>query len=147
MESFGLLQDIWKRIRIIHLKERPRLNVQDTGTPSDNGPYSFACTFYSNEKHSETLTTRKSSSMPLVTVFNDLITLSMSIAAALQDEQAESIATREAFIHALDIMAQLAQQLQLTSSEPLIISWNPAEWLSTVLGCIRSKVRTQVICC
>ncbi|THG95919.1 hypothetical protein EW026_g5825 [Hermanssonia centrifuga] len=139
LESFGLLQDIWKRIRIIHLKERPRLNVQDTGTPSDNGAYSFACTFYSNEKHSETLTTRKSSSMPLVTVFNDLITLSMSIAAALQDEQAESIATREAFIHALDIMAQLAQQLQLTSSEPLIISWNPAEWLSTVLGCIRSK--------
>ena len=77
---------------------------------------------------------------PLVTVFDDLIRLSMYSDKALSSTATNHVTFRETFVQCLTLLRKLASQLQSSGENAIIIPWQPDEWLLAVVQSIQSEV-------
>ncbi|KAJ3545543.1 hypothetical protein NM688_g5613 [Phlebia brevispora] len=145
LESLALLQEIWKHIRLTSLKERPRISGDDSNAHAELGPYAFSCTFYGIEKRLIETPSPASPEPPLVSAFHHLTALSKILGSMLLDGPFNINRTQEAFSQPLLLLTKFAQQVQVTSVGQLSITWEPKEWLSTVLNCVQSKSATFAI--
>lgn len=134
--SLTLLHEISKHIRIGFLKERPRISGEETTPLPSQSAYAFVCAFYGNEPVPAVVRERESTS-PLVTVFDDLVRLSML--SSIPSDATTDHVVRENFVQSLLLFKKMAQQLQ-SSDESIPVQWNPDEWLAAVVQSIKSEV-------
>ena len=140
--ALNLLHEISKHIRISFLKERPRISGEDSVLLPTQSAYSFTCAFYGNEAL-PTVARERGSTSPLVTVFDDLVRLSM-LGSIPAEGLAPSSAIRENFVQSLLLFKKMAQQLQSSDEKSVSISWSTSEWLTAVLQPIKNEVFVSI---
>ncbi|GJE86225.1 Dopey, N-terminal-domain-containing protein [Phanerochaete sordida] len=137
MECLALLHEISKHIRPAYLKAWHNTSDDDAAAVPFQNAYTFACTFYSLDS-APGLVIETQASSPLVAVFDDLASLSLYFARALSAKSAIPSA-RETSVKSLVLFKDMAQQLQVSGEEVVTLGWNPKEWLSAVLECIKGE--------
>ena len=135
------MHEIWGHVRLLPFTQRPRLADDKSGIPPEEGAYGFACTFYGFERKHAVLVPR-STSVPLITVFEDVVTLSGCVGTTLIASVGDYSPLREAYTQSLSLFTKLASQMQLTTLGSLTVSWESSDWLAVTLACVESKVRS-----
>jgi hypothetical protein len=142
-ETLALLHEMSKYLHMAYLKQWPQIGGEAVGPPSNQSAYALASTVYGRDCLPEIAVEREPTS-PLITVFDDMIKLSMYSDMVLASS-ATDITSRETFAQCLILLRKLASQLQANGEPPVPISWNPYVWLSAVVQCIQSEVFVFVL--
>lgn len=137
--SLSLLHEICKHIRIGFLREKPRISGEESIQLPNQSAYAFACAFYGNDAVPAAVRQRESTSS-LVTVFDDLVRLSMLTATTPSGVEMPNAVVRENFVQTLLLFKKMAQQLQNSEENSISIKWSPSQWLATVVQTIQGEV-------
>lgn len=135
----ALALEILKRIPHTALRSRPPFRQEQPSLASADG-VSFACAFYNIKLDDDALsTTVKRSAVPLITAFEDGISLSTVAAKAILSGDKDR-APRDILLSSLSLLDLLVSRLEELTI-PLVAAWQPTSWLSTMLNCLQQKVR------
>ena len=143
-ETLALLHEMSKHLRISHLKEWPRLGNEESEATQTQSAYALACTVYGSD-YLPQITIEREPTSPLVTVFDNLIKLTMYSDKAVARDITKSVAYQGTFDQSLVLLRKLAQQLQTSGEQSTLVPWKPDEWLDTVVQCVQRQVFVSVI--
>lgn len=89
--------------------------------------------------------TRNLPAVPFVTVFEDLIEMTMfSASAMLRSNDPNSI--REVLVETLELLTSLVTRADQIQGPRLKLIWDPDSWLAVLLRCLKSKVSLNDVC-
>lgn len=127
-------------MRLVYLKERPRISDEDAVAMAEAEPLAFACKFYGIAERPLQSPCPTRSQSPIAATFEHLSALAVALGQALIDAQGTAHVIREGFVESLCLLTSFAQQLQTIPEPFVVITWSPSAWLSVMLRCIGSKV-------
>lgn len=81
--------------------------------------------------------------IPLTGAFHDITALTMTVADGLSNASTDMSSVRSSLIDSLALLNMIVERGQLIRGTLSSISWQPQEWLSTILHCVQAKVCTE----
>ncbi|KAJ2917856.1 hypothetical protein MD484_g2573, partial [Candolleomyces efflorescens] len=139
-----LLEEMLKYTPHLGLIDRTSINPPNTqkeASRSTDRPYLFACSFYEIEDFQsvpDTVQSASDSIIPFTTSFSNSFALSTHCARLLASPGPKAGAIREALSRTLTLCERLLSRLN-TSVD---VSWNPAEWMNTLLRSFEYETST-----
>lgn len=131
-----LQEEILRHIPHTALLRRPALTQEKHTTSHSYPPYVFASHFYGVTPISEAPIQHGSYDVPFASAFKNLITLNTNYANNLLNVSRKSPHLGGVFSQSLLLLDTLVRMLD----SPVVVSWNPSEWLCIVLRCIERNV-------
>ncbi|EMD42316.1 hypothetical protein CERSUDRAFT_102665 [Gelatoporia subvermispora B] len=123
---------------------RPLLGNDTQQVSPLQGPYLFACSIYAIEPKLKP-ELRKSATIPADTAIEDLFIVAAHAAKLLSSSEMETITIREVLIQSLTLLCSVIDEVEQSQTYTLSISWDPAEWLSTMLSCLEHQAAAFVM--
>ncbi|OCH88751.1 hypothetical protein OBBRIDRAFT_64803 [Obba rivulosa] len=123
---------------------RPLLGNDTQQVSPLQGPYLFACSIYAIEPKLQPQQ-RKSATIPGDTAIEDLITITAHAAKMLSSTDTETVTIREVLFQSLTLLCSVVDEVEESQTDALSISWDPAEWLSTMLRCLEHQAAAFVM--
>ncbi|EIN14374.1 hypothetical protein PUNSTDRAFT_140678 [Punctularia strigosozonata HHB-11173 SS5] len=133
-EVLRLLEDLILKIPVANLRHTPEVNAS---------PYHAACEFYGISAALELPAQDVNSSSVFAIMFGHLVKASAAIARFVSSGPLPT--AQAVLVQALVLIARMLQHLGEKSGAPLTVPWQPAAWLTAVLGCIEGEVATFAI--
>ncbi|KAJ7070662.1 Dopey, N-terminal-domain-containing protein [Mycena amicta] len=131
-----LLEAMLRQIPPSALMQRPELSGDMQAASQWQRPYIFAATFYGCKPVLEqTDLPQRSFTVPFASVFQNLVTLSMTCSRFLAEGCNSPAPLREVLAQSLLLMDRLASRLET----PITLAWKPEEWLSSVLATLEHE--------
>ncbi|KAF8963955.1 Dopey, N-terminal-domain-containing protein [Flammula alnicola] len=134
-----LLEDM-----LLHIPHSSLMQWPETTLQLESGhqrPFDFACTFFKiTDKTLPTTTTSQvlTSTVPFVSCFHSLVSLSISYADRLFNEPQNGFVLRESFCRLLTLIDRLVARL----TAPINISWDPTQCLDILLATLEHQTAT-----
>ncbi|KZT08595.1 uncharacterized protein LAESUDRAFT_757319 [Laetiporus sulphureus 93-53] len=134
LRILSLQQEVLGRISpAVDFLSLPKLS-NDLQSAISEGPSSFACAFYGIQSYARPRA-RSSSNVPLATIIEDLTLLSITGATSLLSTPSDLGQARGILIRSLLLLDLFTLRVDSARSTPLVVSWDPAQWLSVFLRC------------
>jgi hypothetical protein len=130
-----LIQELHAHIPQIALLERPEVTRDNDGARQTQRPYVFACTFYGIQDILPTPSPEGKFLVPQSSIFESLVSSSATCAQELTKIK-DGVILREVLSGMLGLLNGIVTRL----AAPAPVTWNPVEWLSTLLQSMEYEV-------
>ena len=137
LETLLLQEEILRHIPRTALLQRPALTQKVQAASNSHPPYAFSCLFYGITPIPGLPVSDGTFDVPFVSLFENMVELSMNCARSLLKEPPNPSRMREVFSQSLLLLDEVAGRID----SPIRVSWNPSKWLDAILQCIEHKVR------
>ncbi|KAG5643542.1 hypothetical protein DXG03_000683 [Asterophora parasitica] len=128
-EILFLQEEMLRHIPHSAIMQRPDLTGPIEAKRTTQRPYLFACSFYGIDPVDIPPTPGESFTVPFVSAFENLATLSLYCAQSLTSGSTGVVTLREVYSQTLVILDRLVGRL----ATPVTVSWDPDQWLQAVL--------------
>lgn len=121
---------------------RPMLRQDlDESLAATAGPYVFACEFYGIPPKISQANPQRSSTVPVVTAFEDLVVISLTFAETAMRDTEKSTSALEAFAQGQLLLTAVLDVLQAKGESQVKVRWDPEKFISVILDVVHREVR------
>jgi hypothetical protein len=138
IECLILLEELLKYTPHLGLLERPPIkppNGNKEEARSSSRSYTFACAFYEIEDAVSAPVTQSPTLIPFTSSLDSLCSLTTRWSKCLTTRTGAPESIRESLSRSLTLFEQLLARL----TTPLILQWNPVDWMDTLIETFNSE--------
>jgi hypothetical protein len=136
LEGLLLAEELLRHIPRDGLSHRPELTGERQAASRSQPPFAFARSFYGISSLPEPPPQQGVFDVPLASIFENAVSTSLNCVRGLSEASDNPFPLRDVFSQSLLLLERIVDRI----SASIDLSWNPSEWLHTVLPAINHQV-------